>query len=518
MNDDPLPLALQAAQAGRLDEAARHCERALGDQPDRVDALKILSGVRFMEGRLDDALAILNRAAPLSPDDPQIQANLGSILTRLGRPNEAIASYRRAITLAPGYAEAHYNLGATYSALDRHDEALAAYRRVLELAPDHAKTLINAGGALSALGRDDEALALYEQALASDPGNVEAETNRGTALHRMGRSDEAMGHYERALDLRPEDAVARWNRGLIELYKGDFTRGWADYECRWQKPDFAPYQRDFPGPAWRGETDIAGKTILIYAEQGFGDTLHFCRYANLLAQRGAKVILEVQPALKALLASLDGASAVYARGESLPSFDVHCPIMSLPLAFKTDLASIPGTVPYLAPKSETRALWRERLGARSKPRIGIAWTGNPGQKSDRIRSMTLAHLAPLVGDQRFEWHVLQKDIRDSDRATLASLPGLRVHGDELHDFDHTAALTCEMDLVISVCTSIIHLAGALARPGWVMLPLPPDWRWLEGRADSPWYPTVRLFRSTRPASWDAVIDAVRTALDAQSFD
>ncbi|MGE5538604.1 MAG: tetratricopeptide repeat protein [Gemmatimonas sp.] len=510
---DPLPLALQAAQAGRLDDAARQCETALAANPDRVEALKILSGVRFMQGRLGDALATIERAAAVAPSDPQIHANMGSILTRLARSDDAISSYRRAIDLAPNYAEAHYNLGATYTGLGRDEEALACYRRVLDLAPGHPKALVNCGSALSALGRNDEALAVYDQALASDPGNVEAETNRGTALHRMGRSDEAMHHYDQALNRRPEDAVARWNRGLIALYKGDFARGWVDYEARWQKPDFAPFRRDFPQPLWRGESDIAGKTILIYSEQGLGDTIHFCRYAKLLADRGARVILEVQPPLKPLLKTLAGASAVYAAGEALPPFDLHCPIMSLPFAFRTDLATIPATVPYLAPSPEKLALWRGRLGPRVKPRIGVAWTGNPDQQADRIRSMTLASLAPLLGKPGFEFHALQKDIRDTDRATLAALPQLAVHGDDLHDFDDTAALTAEMDLVISVCTSVIHLAGALARPGWVMLPMPPDWRWLEGRDDSPWYPTLRLFRSTKPASWNDVVGRVCAALD-----
>jgi tetratricopeptide (TPR) repeat protein len=514
---DPLPLALRAAQSGQLDQAARLCELALQEQPGRIDALKILSGVRFMEGRLDDALETLRRAALASPDDPQIQANLGSILTRLARHDEAIASYQRAIALAPSYAEAHYNLGATLTELDRYDEALACYRRVLELAPGHPKALINCGGALSSLGRNDEALALYDQALASDPGNVEAEINRGTALHRMGRSDEAMRHYDEALRLRPEDEIARWNRGLVELYKGDFARGWADYESRWQKPDFAPFRREFAEPLWRGDIDIAGKTILIYSEQGFGDTLHFCRYATLLAERGANVILQVQPALKPLLKSLRGASLVIGTDETPPRFDVHCPIMSLPLAFHTELATIPGRVPYLAPSHDALTRWRDRLGPRMKPRIGIAWTGNPELKLDRIRSMTLARLIPLVSDTRFEWHVLQKDVRDTDRDTLASLPQIRAHGGDLIDFDHTAALTTEMDLVISVCTSIIHLAGALAKPGWVMLPMPPDWRWLEHREDSPWYPTLRLFRSKTVNSWDEVVGRVRAALDAHTF-
>jgi len=510
---DPLSLALKAVQAGQFEQAATYCQLALQEEPERAEALKILSGIRFMEGRLDEALATLQRAAALDPNDPKVHANLGSILTRLNRPEEAVACYRRALALDPNYAEAHYNLGAMLTQLERHEEALACYDRVLALMPNHGRTLINRGSALSALNRHEEAIACYDKILAGDPQYAEAETNRGTALQWLNRVDEAIDRYDTALAVRPEDAVAHWNKGLAALYRGDFETGWREYEWRWRKPDFGGNRRDYPQPQWRGETDVAGKTILIFSEQGLGDVIQFCRYAPLLAERGATVLVECQAVLKPLLRSLPRVAGVYARGEPLPPFDLQCPMMSLPLAFKTDAASIPANVPYLAPSAETAAQWRARLGAKTKPRIGLAWSGNPTQKNDRNRSMALARLAPLVADARFEFHALQKDIRESDRATLAGLPQLRVHSEALADFDDAAALTAEMDLTISVCTSIVHLAGAMARPAWAMLTFSPDWRWLMERADSPWYPTVRLFRQTKVGDWDDVIARVRAALD-----
>jgi tetratricopeptide (TPR) repeat protein len=511
---DTLSLALKACQAGQLEQAATYCQLALQDEPERADALKILSGIRFMEGRLDEALATLSRAAALDPDDPKVHANLGSILTRLNRPADAVAAYQRALAIAPDYAEAHYNLGATFAQLDRLDEALACYDRVLALAPAHGRALINRGGTLSALNRHEEALACYDRVLAGDSQYAEAETNRGTALQWLNRVDEAIDRYDTVIAARPQDAVAHWNKGLAALYRGDFATGWAEYEWRWRKPDFGGNRRDFPQPQWRGESDVAGKTILLFSEQGLGDIIQFCRYAPLLAKRGATVVLEVQAALKPLLTSLPGVAGVFARGEALPACDLQCPIMSLPLAFGTDAESIPANVPYLAPSAAKAALWKARLGPRTRPRVGLAWSGNPTQKNDRNRSIALARLVPLAGDPRFEFHVLQKDIRDADRATLASMPQLRAHGDALADFDDAAALTAEMDLTISVCTSILHLAGAMGRPAWGLLTFSPDWRWLMNRDDSPWYPSVRLFRQSTVGDWDGVLARVRAALDS----
>ena len=510
---DPIALALKNVQSGNLDQAARACEDVLRAEPNRADALKILSGIRYMEGRLDEALGILQRAAGIDANDPRVQANLGSILTRMNRSDEAIAHFQRAITIEPKYAEAHYNLGATLGALDRFEEALACYDKVLAIIPTHSRTLINKGAALSALNRQDEAIACYDKILANDPAYAEAETNRGTALQWLNRVDEAIARYDTAIAARPHDAYAHWNKGLAALYGGDFETGWREYEWRWAKPDFAANKRDYPQPQWRGESDVSGKTILLFSEQGLGDTIEFCRYATLLAERGATVLLEVQAPLVPLLKTLPGVAGVFARGDALQPFDLQCPIMSLPLAFKTDLATIPAKIPYLAPSPAKTALWRSKLGAKTKPRIGLAWSGSPTQKNDRNRSTTLERLAPLLAESRFEFHVLQKDIRDVDRATLARFPDLRVHGDDLNDFDDTAALTGAMDLTVSVCTSILHLAGAMGKPAWAMLTFSPDWRWLMERDDSPWYPGMRLFRQTKVGDWDGVVARVRAALE-----
>lgn len=508
-----LALAIESIRQRNLDRAASYCTLALQENRDDAEAMKVLSGVRYMEGRFDEALGLLRRAAALAPDDARVHANMGSLLARLERSEEAIACYRTALGLAPEYAEAHYNLGATLAAADRHEEALASYDRALALVPRHGKALVNRGGSLSALNRHEEAIACYDRVLANDPQFAEAETNRGTALQWLNRVDEALARYDTAIAIRPQDAYAHWNKGLAALYRGDYETGWREYEWRWKKPDFAPNGRDFTEPRWTGEAEIAGKTILLFSEQGLGDTIQFCRYAALVAKLGATVLLEVQPPLKPLLKSLGGVARVFARGEPLPPFDLQCPIMSLPLAFKTDASSIPAEVPYLAPSPEKTALWRARLGPRTKPRIGLAWTGNPTQKNDRNRSTQFARLLPLVRDPRFEFHVLQKDIRETDRAAVASVPELHIHGEALNDFDDTAALVSEMDLTISVCTSIVHLAGALAKPAWAMLTFSPDWRWLMDRADSPWYPSARLFRQRKTGDWDELVARVKAALD-----
>jgi hypothetical protein len=513
MTDDRLARALDSVRRGNFTEAGSLCEAVLGETPDRVEALKILSGVRFMQGRLDEALSAIEHAAKLTPGDARVLANLGSVQTRLGRFDDAIASFEKALAIEPEYAEGHYNLGAVLSAVERHDEALTHYDRTLSAIPNHSRALINRGASLAALNRHEEAIAAYDRILASDPQYAEAQTNRGAALNDLHRVDEAIGHYDNVLASRPNDAFAHWNKALASLYRGDFETGWREHEWRWAKPDFAPNRRDYPQPQWRGESDPNGKTILIFSEQGLGDSIQFCRYATMLAEAGANVLVEVQPSLKALLSRLSGIKQVFARGETLPAFDLQCPIMSLPLAFSTTLETVPANVPYLTASPAKSTEWQARLGPKSKPRIGIAWSGSPTQKNDRNRSIPLARLALIAADPRFEFHVLQKDIQERDRAALATLPDLRLHGDALIDFDDTAALTAEMDLIVSVDTAAAHLAGAMEKPVWTMLTFAPDWRWMMTREDNPWYPTMRLFRQSRHGDWDGVLGRVRAELD-----
>jgi tetratricopeptide (TPR) repeat protein len=513
LSDDRLARALDSVRRNNFAEASTLCEAVLRDSPDNVEALKILSGVRFMEGRLDEALPSIERAARLMPGDARVQANLGSVQTRLGRFDDAIASFEKALAIDPDYAEGHYNLGAVLSAVQRYEEALAHYDRVLFAVPHHSRALINRGAALAALNRHEEAITAYDKILASDPQYADAQTNRGAALNDLHRVDEAIDHYDKVIAGRPHDAFAHWNKALASLYRGDFETGWREHEWRWAKPDFAANRRNYPQPQWRGESDPNGKAILVFSEQGLGDSIQFCRYATMLADAGATVFVEVQPALKPLLARLPGASQVFARGEALPAFDLQCPLMSLPLAFSTTLETVPGKVPYLGPSPTKSAEWQARLGARTKPRIGLAWSGSPTHKNDRNRSIALPRLAQIAGDPRFDFHILQKDIQERDRAALVMLPNLKVHSDSLVDFDDTAALIAEMDLVISVDTFAAHLAGAMAKSAWVMLPFASDWRWMMSREDSPWYPTLRLFRQASLGDWDGVLNRVRAELD-----
>jgi hypothetical protein len=293
------------------------------------------------------------------------------------------------------------------------------------------------------------------------------------------------------------------------LLLGDFARGWAGYEWRWKQEQVARYKRDYPQPLWRGSESVAGKTILLYAEQGLGDMLQFCRYAGRVAALGAQVVLEAPPALQPLLSGLRGITKVIAQGTTPPTFDVHCPVTSLPLAFNTTADTIPNQVPYLAADRGRAALWLDKLGAKTRPRVGLAWSGN--LLPDPNRSMALADALGLALDG-IELVSLQKEVRASDTALLASRRDVRHFGDELKDFADTAALIDAMDMVISIDTSVAHLAGAMGKPLWVMLPYNPDWRWMVEREDCLWYPTARLFRQTAIAQWADVVQRVAAAL------
>jgi hypothetical protein len=311
--------------------------------------------------------------------------------------------------------------------------------------------------------------------------------------------------------LRPDFAEAHWNEALLSLLTGDFSRGWAKYECRWKKEPLVLSKRNFSQPLWLGADAIDGKTILLHSEQGFGDTIQFCRYVPLVAARGARIILEVQRPLQELMTNLASAAQVISKGDPLPDFDLQCPLLSLPLAFGTRLETIPSAMPYLQTSVQALKDWQARLGPKVRPRIGVAWSGNPTHKNDQNRSISLRSLLPLL-DIEATFVSLQKDIRHDDAAVLKEHSDILQFGDALKNFSDTAALISQLDLVISVDTSVAHLAGALAKPVWVLLPFIPDWRWLLDRDESPWYPTVRLFRQEDTRAWDSVIVRVHADL------
>ena len=461
-----------------------------------------------------EALESYDRTLSLMPSLVEAHNNRGIALNALNRPAEALASYERALALKPDYAEAYNNRGMALAALKRHAEALESHDRALGLKSDYAEAHRGRGVALNALNRPVEALQSYDRALALEGGDPEAHNDRGIALFDLKRYAEATESYERALALAPDYAPAHTNLALCRLLLGDFARGWQEYEWRLKVAQESGQARIFAQPLWHGEQTLEGRTILLHSEQGLGDALQFCRYAREVAARGANVLLEVQPTLVRLLANVDGVTQVLPEGSPLPAFDYHCPLPSLPLAFKTDLHNIPCRIPYIHSDPERVAVWRERLGTRTRPRVGFAWSGSAAHRNDRNRSIPLAEMLALFGEWA-DWISIQKDVSNADGSLLASRADVRHVGSQLENFADTAALIELMDVVVTVDTSVAHLAGAMGKPVWILLPFNPDWRWLLDREDSVWYPSARLFRQPAMGDWASAVRRLREALERE---
>jgi hypothetical protein len=411
-------------------------------------------------------------------------------------------------------ARAHWRLGNRHSAEGRWEAALESYAAALVQNPQLIEAHLNRGNVLQVVERWDDALEAYERVLALRPDDTLALSNRGIVLKELHRFEEALEAFDRAIASDPTNVTARYNRGLLTLLLGRLPEGLADFEARWEDPHGAlrTVRREFAAPRWTGRETLAGRRILLYAEQGFGDTLQFCRYVPLLAAEGAEVILEVPAALVTLLADLEGVARIVAAGRPLPPFDYHCPLMSVPLARRTTLASVPHPIPYLRPEAAKVESWRQRLERVPRPWVGLAWAGSPVHRNDRNRSIPLQTLlAALPGERHYI--SLQKVVPAPDRPVLAVARQMHDWTDELHDFSDTAALMEALDLVIAVDTSVVHLAGGLCRPCWVMLPFHPDWRWLLERQDSPWYASLVLFRQVRRGDWTEVLARVAARLE-----
>jgi tetratricopeptide (TPR) repeat protein len=447
--------------------------------------------------------AILKRA-PVHADALHL---LGLSLCQTGRYTEALPFLNRALLQRPDWMEALINRGNALQELDQPTRALTDFDAALALQPNHPEALGNRGVTFYALGRLEEALADYDRALAQRPAYPEALHNRGNVLRAMNRNDEAIQCFQAALALQPDDAEARLHLAMSRLLEGDYAAAWPDYQWRWKTRQYAPHRRPFVQPEWLGHRALTGQTILIHAEQGFGDTLQFCRYVAPLRDLGATVVLEVQPALRRLLQGLEGTSRVLARGEPLSDFDCHCPLLGLPGALNTTLATIPARVPYLSADPALTAEWAGRLGSRESMRVGLVWSGNPTHLNDRNRSAPLADYAELLA-LPCNFVSLQKVLRKSDQEALRAWRQVLHFGERLADFADTAAVVAQLDLVITVDTAVAHLAGALGKPTWVLLPYAPDWRWLLERRDSPWYPGMRLFRQQAPGEWLGVMAEV----------
>ena len=360
-------------------------------------------------------------------------------------------------------------------------------------------------------GRLQEALAVYDRILSLEPECVEALSDRGFIQQELRRYSEALASYDKAISICPDYAEAQFNKSRLKLLLGQYAEGWSLYEWRWKVDKYKIYFKDFKQPLWLGDQPIAGRTILLHAEQGFGDVIQFVRYVAMVEELGARVLLGVHPVLISLMQSLHGAFTLGTKLDALPAFELHCPLGSLPLAFKTEVDNIPTDIPYLFADPQRRDIWRVRLGNKVRPRVGLAWSGSAAHSNDRNRSMALRSLEPLLC-LNFEFHSLQQEIRAEDQAALAGFSEILCHESELLDFADTAALVAEMDLVISVDTSVAHLAGALGKAVWILLPYAPDYRWMIERSDSPWYPTARLFRQSTIGDWGGVIEAVCSEL------
>ncbi len=497
-------------QRGRHADALRLIDSALKASPRSAEALSNRALVLHALGRSEEALASLDRALAAAPDNPDAHNNRGNILLALGRPAEAEAAFGKALDRAPAHPQARINRASARSALGRHAEALEDLDAALAREPAHPVAHYNRGNALRAAGRESEAAAAYERALAAAPAHVASWFNRGLALQALNRHADALDSFARALGLDPGHADAHFAASMSLLTLGDHRRGWPEYEWRWRRAGMAP--RDLRIPLWLGEPPLEGRTILVHAEQGLGDTIQFARYVPGLARLGAKVVLEVQPELRPLLAGLEGAHAVVARGEKLPPCDLHCPIASLPLAMKTEAGTIPAAIPYLRAGEERLARWRGRLEGVSRPRVALAWSGRAAHANDRNRSIALAELAPILSVAGAGFVSVQRDLREADAARLAAAPQVADLGPELGDFADTAAVLALCDLTICVDTSVAHLAGAMGRPLWVLLPFQPDWRWTLDAPRSPWYPAAELFRQPAPGDWAPAIARVREKL------
>lgn len=449
-----------------------------------------------------------------NPRDACAPHQLGLIYRERGDLHRALEFMMRAVQADRASAQPLSNCAVILNELGRHREAIESCNRALVIDRRHVPALYNRGNALLALDRLDDALISYQRALELDPRHVDALFNLGNVLRELRRNQEALASYRKALAIRPDYADVHMNEALTLLRLGDFAAGWRKYEWRWRKPEIAANVWRAQQPLWLGEPSPAGRTLLLHAEQGFGDTLQFVRYAPLVARQGARVVVEVQPPLKPLVAATPEMGSVVGRGEPLPGFDLHCPLMSLPLAFGTELASIPATSPYLGVPPDRLAAWQARLQRKNRHLVALAWAGSRGYSHDHRRSLALERFAPLLALPGMHFVSVQRELGAGDAATLAAHPQIDHVGDALGDFADTGAVLSMADAVISVDTAVAHLAGALGRPLFVLLAHSPDFRWLLDRDDSPWYPSARLIRQPRPGDWDSVIGRLREAIAA----
>jgi rfaE bifunctional protein nucleotidyltransferase chain/domain len=539
-------LGLARLAQKKLAAAADAFRRALEVSPNNAESLTQLGIVLARQDQVLDAIALFRQAVEIQPQHAVAHNNLGTALNLLGQRDEGFACYQEAVRLQPAYAEAQYNVAVALAERDRVAEALAAYDRALKARPDYTEALYslgtllvnegrpgdgivcleqavrlspknpethnNLGMALAELGRFEESIASCDAALRLRPLDPKAHSNRGNALVALSRFEEALASYDYALRLQPDYSSARWNRSLALLGEGDYERGWAEYESRWQRPETKT--RQLPRPRWDGG-ELQGKTIFLWCEQGVGDTFQFARYAAQLKRRGATVWQECPAHLVPLLSTCPGIDRLFAERKPVPvEFDCHAPLMSLPFGCGTTVGNIPAETPYLFAEAAEVEHWRRELGD-SGLKIGITWQGNPKHRWDRHRSFSVQRFRSLALVDGVRLYSLQKGTGMEQLAGVRfPLTDLRPKLDERGGgFEHTAAVIQALDLVVTCDSAVAHLAGALGKPVWTLLSALSDWRWLRGREDTPWYPTMQLFRQKKLGDWDEVFERVCLAAE-----
>jgi len=539
--------ALRLLGEGKLAAAGTLAREILQTTPESADALQMLAICEASQGRVVNGRELLQRAVTLQPDRTDLRINLAKVLERTGACRDAlehlayagsrgmdiapalrqlarrsnglgdwataIAALEESVRLLPGDAAIHTELGKCHLAARHLDDAETCFRRAIALDPKASEPQVELLRTLIEAGRPADAVLACRDALAL---RVSAERLNalGSALMADRRAEEAIAAYEQAIALEPKVSGLHWNLAQALLKVGDFERGWRAYEARRTYATGRP-PREPPQPRWTGKEPLAGKSILLQAEQGFGDTIQFARFVPLLARRGARVLLHIYAPLIRLLSTLDGVDDIIAREAPVPATDYFCPLGSLPLALQVDASSIPADVPYLHPDRGLSQQWASRLPSDGRPRVGICWSGRPTHVEDRFRSMRLECLRPLLQRREIHWICLQNDVREYDRSILAEMPHVLSPGPQLVDFADTAALADNLDLVLSVDSSPAHLAGALAIPLWLMLPYNAEYRWLDRTDRSAWYPTARLFRQHAPLDWAGVVFEIGAALSTE---
>ncbi|HLJ19433.1 MAG TPA: tetratricopeptide repeat-containing glycosyltransferase family protein [Stellaceae bacterium] len=511
-----LQRAEQLRQLGHLAQARDLCQQVVTAQPRQAEALHLLGIILHQAGDAAGAIEMLQRAVAVNPNVPLYFSNLGEILRLAGRFDEAVAAGERAVALHPGYAHGLNNLGIAYYDRREYERAADCYRRALARDPSFAEAHNNLGNAYRALHKLEDSIACFDRALRLRPTYTDAVANQASALHLIGRIDDAIAGYRKAIAMQPNHANAHSGVGLLYLMNGDFAEGWYEYEWRLRSTEAtAP---TLPGAVWGGES-LQGRRILIYAEQGFGDALQFCRYLPLLRDRGAKVSLRVPAPVAPLVAeSMPWLQISSDLKSGLSDYDCHCALLSLPHRMETRLETIPAAVPYLHAPQAALKRWAERIPTDpGELKVGIVWAGSKLHVNDLNRSIALSAWAPLLAVEGVRFFSLQVG---ADAPQVAQAPGREVTdlSSLLTDYAETAAAVEQLDLVIAVDTSVVHVAGALAKPTWVLLPWVPDWRWLRDREDSPWYPTMRLFRQPERFAWAPVIARAAEELAAARAD